>query len=239
MRLQKYISKAGYASRRKAEALISEGLVKVNGIKVVEMGIRVDPDKDSVSINGKILRIEKEAVYLLLNKPEGVVTTLSDNFNRTIVTDFISINERVYPVGRLDYDSKGLVLMTNDGELTNFLTHPAHHISKTYIVNIDRELSSEEINRFRNGVDIGGYVTAKCDISKKGHLSYEIVLYEGKNRQIRRMFETFKRRVLSLQRVSIGNIMIGSLKEGAWRRLNEEEVKYLRSLFDTEKGKKR
>jgi 23S rRNA pseudouridine2605 synthase len=236
MRLQKYISKAGYASRRKAEALIREGLVKVNGIKVFEMGITVDPDNDSVSINGKILQIENEAVYLILNKPEGVVTTLSDNFNRTIVTDFISINERVYPVGRLDYDSKGLVLMTNDGELTNLLTHPSHHISKTYLVNIDRALSLEELNRFRNGVDIGGYVTAKCSISKKGQLSYEIVLYEGKNRQIRRMFESFERKVLSLQRVSIGDIMIGSLKEGSWRRLTADEVKYLKNLFTTENG---
>jgi 23S rRNA pseudouridine2605 synthase len=234
MRLQKYISKAGYASRRKAEALIREGLVKVNGIKVVEMGIMVDPDNDSVSVNGKILQIENEAVYLILNKPEGVVTTLSDNFNRSIVTDFININERVYPVGRLDYDSKGLVLMTNDGELTNLLTHPSHHISKTYLVSIDRDLSSEELNRFRNGIDIGGYVTAKCDISNKGHLSYEIVLYEGKNRQIRRMLESFERKVISLQRVSIGNIMIGSLKEGAWRRLTADEVKYLKNLFNTE-----
>jgi len=235
MRLQKYISKSGYASRRKAEVLIREGIVKVNGIKVLDMGIKVNPDRDSVSINDKILLIEKEAVYILLNKPEGVVTTLSDNFNRTIVTDFIKIKERVYPVGRLDYDSKGLVLMTNDGELTNLLTHPAHHISKTYIVKIDRDLSFEELDRFRNGVDIGGYLTAKCAISKKGKLCYEIVLYEGKNRQIRRMFESFERNVISLERVSIGDIKMGSLKEGEWRRLNEDEVKYLKNLFNKNK----
>lgn len=236
MRLQKYISKSGYASRRKAEMLIREGLVKVNGIKVVEMGIKINPDKDSVSINDEILQMEKEAVYILLNKPEGVVTTLSDNFDRSIVTDFIKINERVYPVGRLDYDSKGLVLMTNDGELTNFLTHPAHHISKTYMVYIDRDLSIEELDRFRNGVDIGGYITAKCAISKKGQFCYEIVLYEGKNRQIRRMFESFERKVISLQRISIGNIMMGSLKEGTWRRLTEDEVKYLKNLFNKGNG---
>jgi len=237
MRLQKYISRAGYASRRNAELLIKDGFVKVNGITVKDMGIKIDPDKDSVSIKGKLLKIDKEMIYILLNKPEGVVTTLSDNFNRAIVSDFIDIDRRIYPVGRLDYDSKGLVLMTNDGDLTNMLTHPANHISKTYKVRIDRELALTELERFKNGIDIGGYVTAKCQISKKGHLTYEIILYEGKNRQIRRMFEVLGRKVILLERISIGSISIGSLKEGKWRKLKDDEVDYLKNLQNAESGR--
>ncbi|HKL11924.1 MAG TPA: pseudouridine synthase [Clostridia bacterium] len=230
MRLQKYISRAGYTSRRKAESLIREGNVKVNGLTVREMGITVDPEKDTVSVKGTMLHIKKQMVYILLNKPEGVVTTLSDNFNREIVTDFIDADVRIYPVGRLDYNSKGLVLMTNDGELTNKLTHPKHHIPKKYLVCINKALSSKEIVLFKNGIDIGGYVTAKCKIIQKSPLCYEITLYEGKNRQIRRMFASFGRDVVSLQRIAIGKIEIGSLKEGKWRYLKKDEIEYLKNI---------
>ncbi len=230
MRLQKYISKAGYTSRRKAEKLIREGKVKVNGLTVKEMGVIVDPDKDFVSINGNIIHIQEQMVYILLNKPEGVVTTLSDNFNRPIVTDYIDVKVRIFPVGRLDYDSKGLILMTNDGELTNKLTHPKHHIPKKYLVCINKPLSFKELEIFKNGIDIGGYVTAKCDIIQKKSICYEIILYEGKNRQIRRMFASMGRNVVSLQRIAIGKIEIASLKEGKWRHLKKAEVEYLKNI---------
>jgi len=230
MRLQKYISRAGYASRRKAESLIREGSVKVNGLTVTEMGVKINPDKDTVSVSGTMLHLKQQMVYILLNKPEGVVTTLSDNFNRAIVTDFIDTNVRIFPVGRLDYDSKGLVLMTNDGELTNALTHPKHHVPKKYLVCINKSLSSKEIVLFKNGIDIGGYITAKCNIIQKSPLCYEITLYEGKNRQIRRMFSYFDRDVVSLQRIAIGKIGIGALKEGNWRHLKKDEVEYLKNI---------
>lgn len=230
MRLQKYISRAGHSSRRKAEILIKEGKVKVNGLTVTEMGVTVDPEKDIVSVNGKEIRLQKHMVYILLNKPEGVVTTLSDNFNRPIVTDFIDADVRIFPVGRLDYDSKGLVLMTNDGELTNKLTHPRHHIPKRYLVCVDKSLSDKELASFADGIDIGGYVTSKCKITLKSPLCYEIILYEGKNRQIRRMFASLGRNVVSLQRISIGEIEVGSLAEGKWRHLKEREVEYLKNI---------
>ncbi|PLX32188.1 MAG: pseudouridine synthase [Clostridiales bacterium] len=230
MRLQKYISRAGYASRRKAESLIREGNVKVNGLTVREMGVTIDPEKDTVSVKGTVIHIQEQMVYILLNKPEGVVTTLSDNFNRKIVTDFIDTDVRIFPVGRLDYDSKGLVLMTNDGELTNKLTHPKHHIPKKYLVCISKPISPKELALFKNGIDIGGYVTAKCDIIKKSPLCFEITLFEGKNRQIRRMFAYFDRDVVSLQRIAIGKIEMGSLKEGTWRHLKNEEVEYLKNI---------
>lgn len=230
MRLQKFISRSGYASRRKAEELIRAGHVQVNGETVTDMGIVVDPETDAVSVEGTRLRLAENKIYILLNKPEGVVTTLSDNFNRPIVTDFVDINERIYPVGRLDYDSKGLVLLTNDGDLAYRLTHPRHHVPKTYLVRIDKSLSSEDLDHFRRGIDIGDYTTAECRIVSKGSLSYEVELIEGKNRQIRRMFKALGFQVLSLQRIRLGDILLDSLNEGEWRHLAPGEVQYLKSL---------
>ena len=230
MRLQKFISRAGYASRRKAEALIRDGLVKINGRTTTEMGVKIDPERDVVTIDGERLTLEGTLVYILLNKPKGVVSTLSDNFDRPIVTDLVPLKERVYPVGRLDYDSRGLLLLTNDGDLANRLTHPRHHVSKTYLVTASGDLSPSEIHHFEKGIDIGGYMTAPCRIQQSGKNRYRIILKEGKNRQIRRMFEALGHQVVDLQRISIGSIRLGDLEEGSWRHLKPDEIAYLKSI---------
>lgn len=230
MRLQKFISRAGFASRRKAEAMIRDGLVAVNGRTTTEMGVKIDPERDVVTIGGEQLALEDARIYILLNKPKGVVSTLSDNFDRPIVTDLVPLKKRVYPVGRLDYDSRGLLLLTNDGDLANRLTHPRHHVSKTYLVTASGVLSPSEIRHFEQGVDIGGCITAPCKIQASGKNRYRIVLKEGKNRQIRRMFEALGHQVVDLQRISIGNIRLGDLEEGSWRHLTPDEIAYLKRI---------
>ncbi|MCT4565218.1 MAG: rRNA pseudouridine synthase [Maledivibacter sp.] len=235
MRLQKFIALSGVASRRKAEELIKMGRVKVNGKIVKEMGIKVDPEVDEVSFDNRSINISDNMVYILLNKPEGYVTTSSDQFNRPAVLDLIKgISERIYPVGRLDYNTSGLLLLTNDGDLTQKITHPSSHISKTYMCKIKGIITNDEMDRFRKGLDIGGYVTApaKIKLVKKyqNNCSVKITIHEGKNRQIRRMMDAVGHPVIKLERISIGKINIEDLQRGKWRYLTKDEKKYLKSL---------
>ena len=235
IRLQKYLAMSGVASRRKSEEYIINGLVSVNGKIVTELGTKVD-ENDTVKYNGKIIRPIEKKVYILLNKPIGYITSLNDEKNRPIVTDLLKnkIKERVFPIGRLDYLTSGLLILTNDGELTNHITHPRNHISKVYEVLINGNISKNEIDSLINGVDIGGYVTRKAKVrvikTFKNKTLLEIEIKEGKNRQIRKMISAVGYKVLNLKRIKIGKIEIKDLNEGMYRELTNEEVLYLKNL---------
>ena len=227
MRLQKYIAHCGYTSRRKAEILILDGRVSLNGKVVTEMGVLVN-DNDIVEIDNKRIRKEINKVYILLNKPVGVVSTVHDEFGRKTVLDFLEgIDERVYPVGRLDYGTSGLIILTNDGNLTNFLTHPSHEIEKAYLAEFYGELEEEQIEMFEEGMNIDGYTTlpAKIDILTKHKV--RVTIREGKNRQIRKMFEAVNCEIYKLSRIAIGGLYDRNLPVGMWRFLTTDEIKVL------------
>ncbi len=234
MRLQKFLASCGVASRRKSEELIRDGRVKINDKVVTKMGIKVDPETDSVSVDGKDIVLEGHKIYILLNKPEGYVTTVREQFNRKKVTDLVDIPYRIFPVGRLDYNTSGLLILTNDGELTYRLTHPKFEVPKTYIAKIRGTLDKRKLNNFQDGLRIGDYITSPAEIKilKKidGDCFVEITIREGRNRQVRRMCSAIGHPVLKLKRIKMGKINIGDLKVGDWRYLNEEEIKYLKHL---------
>ncbi|MFU7514662.1 pseudouridine synthase [Clostridium sp. HCS.1] len=238
-RLQKYMARCGVASRRKCEEIILSGKVKVNNKLVNELGVKINSEIDIVSYEGKIIKPEEKKLYIMLNKPEGYITSVKDEKGRKTILDLVKVDERIYPIGRLDYDSSGLILLTNDGDIYNKIIHPRVKIGKKYIVLCKGEFSKEELIRFENGIDIGGYVTAKAKIEildkEKGknnsiNTLVEITIHEGKNRQIRRMCEALGHPVISLKRISIGDLKLGYLKKGEWRNLTENELKYLNSL---------
>ncbi|MBN2852323.1 MAG: rRNA pseudouridine synthase [Clostridia bacterium] len=227
MRLQKYIAQCGYASRRKAEQLIIDGRVTVNGVVVTEMGVKVDAG-DIVKVDDKRIKTEKRKVYILLNKPIGVVTTSDDEFDRKTVLDLLEgIKERVYPVGRLDYNTAGLLILTNDGELTKFLTHPSHEIEKTYIAEFYGNFDETKKQIFEKGVDIEGYQTLPAKVEILSPEKVKVTIREGKNRQIRKMFEQVECDVYKLRRISIGTLHDDKLMPGKWRYLKAEELKGL------------
>lgn len=231
IRLQKYIAMCGVASRRKAEELIESGAVELNGAVVSVQGCRV-LEGDTVTVNGRVITPEANKIYILLNKPRGVMSTASDDRGRRTVLDCIDgINERLYPVGRLDYNTSGLIILSNDGAFTKYMTHPSHQVTKTYLVTADRDFSDGDIEKLKRGVDIGGYVTAPA-VVQSGRFglkkpSLKITIREGKNRQVRRMVEAVGRRVHMLKRVQIGNITDNRLKPGEWRHLTPKEVRGL------------
>jgi len=236
-RLQKIIAAAGVASRRKAEELISSGLVQVNGQVVTELGSKADPEIDHVRVNGKLLQRPHHPVYLLLNKPKGYVTTVSDPEKRPTVMDLIrGVKGRIYPVGRLDYASEGLLLMTNDGELANRLMKAASHVAKTYVVKVAGTPKEEAIAKLRSGVSIatddGKRVKtgpAGVRIVKEGaNPWYEITLIEGRNRQIRRMFEAVGHHVEKIKRVRYGPLTL-DVPPGEFRPLTQKELERLKS----------
>ncbi|QEK12192.1 rRNA pseudouridine synthase [Crassaminicella thermophila] len=234
MRLQKYIAHSGVASRRKAEELIKLGRVKVNGKVIIDMGVVVDPTSDVISVDNKVIQLERNKVYIMLNKPEGYITTLSDEFNRPTVADLVKdINERIYPVGRLDYDTSGLLIMTNDGDLSYQLTHPKHEVKKTYIAKIKGIPNNKELHMFKTGIDIGGYITAPAQIEvlkkEREACLVKVIIHEGKNRQIRKMFDKINHPVTKLKRIAIGKITMDNLQKGKWRYLTDSEIKYLKS----------
>ncbi len=234
MRLQKYLAEAQVASRRKAEEIILQGRVSVNGNIATELGTKVESDSDIVEVDGKKVSICQNAVYIVLNKPEGCVTTVKDQFNRKSVLDYVKdVKERIYPVGRLDYDTSGLLILTNDGELTYKLTHPKHNIEKTYIADVDREPDSNDMEKFKNGLIIDGRKTAPAEIEiiKKGRLtSLKIKIHEGRNRQVRKMCAAINCNVVRLKRIAEGNIELGKLEKGKYRYLTDEEIMYLKGL---------
>lgn len=235
IRLQKYMAGAGVASRRASEKLIEEGRVKVNGVVVTEQGVTVDPEKDQVEVDGKRIQTVSENIYILLNKPTGYVTTAKDQFGRPTVIDLLDgLETRVYPIGRLDYQTSGLLLLTNDGDLTLKLTHPKHEIYKTYVATVEGEIKTDAIDRLKKGVDIGDFVTspARAELIKATPVEslVKISIREGKYRQVRRMFDAIGFPVKELQRTDIGKLNLSGLREGTWRYLTDEEVQYLKAL---------
>ena len=235
VRLQKYLAEAGIASRRKAEELILAGKVQVNGVTVTELGTKVDDKKDEVYYNGKPVKNNERLVYIMLNKPEGFVTTVKDQFDRPTVMDLIKgVKERVVPVGRLDYDTSGLLLLTNDGELTFKLTHPSKKVEKTYMAKLFGKPDEKNIREFRYGVAIDSGVTqpAKLEIVEDlgKYCMCKITITEGKNRQVRKMCDAIKHPVATLKRVATGEVELGDLKKGAFRYLTDKEIEYLKKL---------
>jgi len=234
MRLNKYIADAGICSRRKADELISNGNVKVNKAVIKEMGYQVE-DGDEVIVNGTKIETKGKKVYVAVNKPKGYITSMDDDKERLTVAELVAdIPERLFPVGRLDYNTTGLLIMTNDGQLTYTLTHPKHEVYKTYIAKVAGVISDKRLAMLRKGVDIGGFVTspAKVKVLKQmpRHAVVEISIKEGKNRQVRKMFAAVGNKVQELERVSIGDIRLGRLMSGHYRKLTKEEVEYLKSL---------
>ncbi|MCQ2910763.1 MAG: rRNA pseudouridine synthase [Clostridia bacterium] len=234
-RLQKYIAECGIASRRAAEELIKNGKVTVNGKLITEMGVSVDETKDAVKVNGKIIKKSNTKVYIMLNKPEGYVSTAKDQFDRPTVLDLIDYNkERIVPVGRLDYNSRGLLLLSNDGDFIYKMTHPKHHISKTYEVKVKGIPTDDQMARLRNGIILDGKKTEKAQVKIKRMLDknsiIEIVIHEGRNRQVRRMCDKVGLTVVTLTRTKIGTLTLGLLKEGEHRSLRSEEIKRLQDL---------
>ena len=233
-RLQKVIAQAGIASRRKAEELIIEGKGKVNGVVVTELGTKVS-EKDEVSVNNK--PIEKELKeYYLLNKPRGVVTTTSDDKNRKTVVDLINTNARIYPVGRLDYDTTGAILLTNDGEFANIITHPKSEIDKVYVAKLNGIIKGEQINKLKDGVELDGVIVKPSRVKLKkvnndnNTCTVEIIIHEGKNHQVKRMFESVGLLVDKLKRERIGIFNLLGLQSGEYRKLTPKEVAIIYSL---------
>lgn len=237
MRINKYIALCGVASRRKAEELILAGRVTVNDEVMTELSYKVDEENDIVKVEDKLIKEENKLVYILLNKPEGYITTVKDQFDRPSVLDLVSdIKERVYPIGRLDYETSGLLLLTNDGDLTYKLTHPKHEVDKTYVARVKGKLTKEEIERFKTGLKIEDYTTApaklkviKYDEQRDSSL-LEIKIHEGKNRQVRKMCKAINHPVLRLRRSAMGKIKIRDCEIGKYRYLTEDEIKYLKNL---------
>lgn len=218
----------GVASRRKCEDMILKNRVKVNGVIVNKLGTKVDTKKDVVELDSKVIHMESHKVYIALNKPVGYICTVNDERNRKTVLDIVKVNERIYPIGRLDMDTSGLLLLTNDGAICNNIMHPKFQKDKVYIAKVKGNLSHEDIERFENGIDIGGYVTSKASIKVLRYDKYtsevKIKIHEGKNRQIRKMCEKIGHPVITLKRIAIGNIKLNDLKIGEWRYLTSKEI---------------
>jgi 23S rRNA pseudouridine2605 synthase len=232
-RIQKYLANSGIASRRAAEGLIRTGRVRLNGSIVEELGTTIDPTRDQVEVDGSLVRPIAEHTYLALNKPTGVVSTTTDPQGRRTVIDLLDTDRRVYPVGRLDYGTEGLLLLTDDGDLTMRLCHPRHLVDKEYQVLVQGRLTQSGIQRLRDGVVLDGRVTAPAEVAMSGkerNSSWlRIVLREGRNRQVRRMVDALGGRVVRLIRTRIGPIELGTLPSGKWRKLTESEVEALRA----------
>ena len=233
VRLQKFMAEQGVASRRKSEELILAGKVKVNG-HVAQIGMKINPRKDLVTVGKQKLTNVKnrKMVYIMLNKPRGYVTTVSDELGRKTVMDLLpDFGVRIYPVGRLDKDSEGLLLLTNDGTFTNCMTHPSHEYAKVYRVTVRPAVDDNILYNLRNGIEIDGRVTAPCEVTvlteEENRVVLEFVLHEGRNRQIRKMCESQGLEVARLKRISIGPIKLGMLKQGDYRELSEQDVKKL------------
>ena len=232
-RLQKYLAECGVASRRKCEELILQGKVKVNNQIVTELGVKVNPEKDIVKFEDREVKPTSKMVYILLNKPIGYVTTADDQFGRDTVLDLVKVKERIVPVGRLDMYTSGALILTNDGDFVYKVTHPKHEIEKTYTVTVKGIIKNEEVEQLRKGVKIDDYITkpAKVKILKtdieKNISRLEIVIHEGKNRQVRKMCESVGRKVLALHRSKIGKIGVKDIELGKWRYLKDREIQEL------------
>ena len=229
MRINKYISNCGFCSRRKADLLIESNKVTVNG-EIATKGVDVS-ETDIVKIDGKLIKIKDKRKYFLLNKPIGYVTTLEDKFAKKIVMDLFDVQERIYPVGRLDKDSFGLLIFTNDGDLAFKLTHPKHSVEKQYIVKVDKNVIKSDLEKLSKGLFIDGIKTRKAKFEYfKDSKTIKVFLKEGRNRQIRKMFKKLGYEVTSLERIAFGNIKLGNLEIGKYRELSKDEINYLKSI---------
>ena len=234
IRLQKHLADCGVASRRKSEELIEMGKVKVNG-HVATIGTKVDPKRDKITVRGKTIVSNNTKMYIMLHKPRGFVTTMSDEKGRKCVTDLVKdAPVRLFPVGRLDMNSEGLLIMTNDGEFANKLTHPSYHVNKTYRVTVKGEVVDEKIIELKEGIVLDGEKTLPCDCfvaeRKPDRTVLIFIIQEGRNRQIRRMCEAVKLEVMRLKRTEIAGVKLGMLRRGSWRPLNEKEMRRLTSI---------
>ncbi len=238
IRIQKFIAEAGIASRRKAEELILEGRVIVNG-KPATIGMKIDPHRDHVRIDGRLIKKTEKKVYIIFNKPRRVITSLTDPQGRDTVMNYLNgVKERVYPVGRLDYDSEGLLLLTNDGELAYSILHPSRQIPKTYLVKVHGIISDNDIKRLEGGVMLNDGITAPAKVrilkETENNTWLEITIYEGRKRQLRRMLEKIGHPVMRLRRIAIDGIKLSNLKPGQWRYLTHDELKRLKEYISPE-----
>lgn len=232
MRVNKYLAASGIASRRESDKLIQDGRVTVNG-KVICLGTEIN-ESDQVCVDGKPINIKKNEYYIL-NKPKGYICSVSDEKGRKTVLDLMPQNAgRIYPVGRLDYDSEGLIILTTDGELAQHLTHPSNNVPKTYLVKVEGRLTETDLNPIRSGIEIDGYLTKKCKAhiveTNKEYTKVHITLFEGKNREIRKMFAAIGKEITLLKRIKIGELTLKGLNRGEYRKLSKQEVEYLMSI---------
>ncbi len=235
MRLQKFMAKSGLGSRRACEEIIKQGRVEVNGKIINKMGMSVNPEKDRIKVDGELIQISTEKIYILMNKPTGVITTVNDPFNRPTVIDMLkSVKERVFPVGRLDKDTEGLLILTNDGSLTYKITHPKYEIQKTYVAHLSGRVNKDKLMILQNGVKLEDGITAPANIKvllvKNDYTILQIKIHEGRNRQIRRMCKAIGHPLLYLKRTRIGNIDLQDLNVGEWRYMTKQEINYLKNL---------
>lgn len=237
-RLQKVLAHAGIASRRKCEEYITSGRVEVNDEQVTEMGFKVDPEVDIIKVDGRRINVENK-VYLMMNKPKGVITSVKDPQGRKVVTDFLKgISQRVYPIGRLDYDSEGLLLLTNDGEFANLMTHPKHQVKKTYLASVKGVPHGSLLDKLRQGIQLDDGMTAPAEVEyhdvnpEKNESVISITIHEGRNRQVRRMFEAINYPVTKLKRIRYGPLFLEGLPRGKVQTLTPQQVKELREYVD-------
>ncbi len=233
MRINKYLSGCGIDSRRKCEKLVTDGRVRINGKKVLDLATDVK-DGDRVEVDGHAVSAVNRRVYIMLNKPKGCVTTVSDDKGRKTVLDLVKVSTRIFPVGRLDYDTEGLLLLTNDGDLANKISHPRNSVKKVYSVRVEGKLTDSELKRLRSGVEFEGntYTPAEVSVEESSDESTKlnVGVFEGKNHEIKNMIASLGRRVLFLKRISVGELRLGGLKRGEWRYLNDREIEYLSTL---------
>ncbi len=235
IRLQKYLAQCGVASRRASEKMILSGRVTVNGVPVTEMGVQIDENLDEVAVDEKVVHPEEQKHYLAYNKPIGEISTASDPEGRATIMDrFKDYPVRIFPVGRLDYDSEGLILLTNDGEMMNHVLHPSREVKKTYLAKVSNHVTPEEIAQLRKGVMIDGKMTSPASVHLIREETFDTVLlisiHEGRNRQVRKMVDAVGHQVVSLKRVEFGPVLLGDLPSGMWRKLTEAEIQKLKAL---------
>jgi len=237
MRINKFLAECGLGSRRASEQLVLDGRVAVNGKAVTGLAFDVNPDADRVTLDGKKVQTIHKHLYIALHKPKGCVTTTSDERGRKTVLDYLPEkykDKRVFPVGRLDFETEGLVLLTTDGDTANRVMHPRHELAKTYLAKIEGEITEELLETLRNGVELDGEKTKKCKVrrqpSEEGETRIEVVISEGRNRQVRRMFETIGKPVVFLKRTAVGDIRLGGLGRGESRELRPGEIEYLKKF---------
>jgi len=227
VRINKFVAANGIISRRKVDEYIEQGRITVNGITVRERGFKVDPDKDKISVDGEVLKTNVRKIYVVLNKPPKVISAVTDDKHRKTVVDLIKIKERIFPIGRLDYDTTGLILLTNDGELANRLMHPKYKVDKIYLVHLSKPLEEKHRKKIADGIFIDRKKTEPAKISfanKYDTKRIYVTIHEGRNRQVKKMFEEFGYKIKKLHRTKYGNLKLGNLKEGGWRKLSKEEV---------------